>query len=134
MCVPSYPSSLLNLLTFLLTPTSPNILALNFFSLLEQKILFLAVFSVIALALTYLFHRWTRTIIYGDQTTNTEGLLRVTKKTSGWGLVLITFVLCVLYLPVSTIAVHGLVRAFRITSLSFGKASELNFFRTGMVI
>lgn len=89
------------------TSTRPNILALNFFPLLDQKILFFSLFAILALILTYIFHRATHSIIYDE--VNTEGLYRAPKQASGWGLVFVSFALCVVYLPISTIAVHGLV-------------------------
>lgn len=55
----------------------------------------------------YYFHRATRPIIYDER--NTEGLYRTAKTGSGWGLVFVSFTLCLIYLPISTIAVHGLV-------------------------
>jgi hypothetical protein len=55
----------------------------------------------------YYFHRATRPIIYDER--NTEGLYRTAKTGSGWGLVFVSFTLCLIYLPISTIAVHGVV-------------------------
>lgn len=91
---------------------SPNILALNVFPLLTQKIIFLVLVMLIALVLVYYFHRATRRLI--TPTSNTEGILSSGSKDSGsgWGVVLASFILIVLYLPISTIAVHGLVSAF----------------------
>jgi len=59
----------------------------------------------------YYFHRATRPIIYDER--NTEGLYRTVKTGSGWGLVFVSFTLCLIYLPISTIAVHGLVGPVR---------------------
>ncbi|KAF8316174.1 hypothetical protein DL93DRAFT_2154964 [Clavulina sp. PMI_390] len=91
----------------LLLGTIPNILALNFFTLIEQKLLFFSLFALCAICLLCIFHRYTRSIIYDEA--NTEGLYRTPATGTGWGLVWVSFTLCLVYLPISIIAVHGLM-------------------------
>lgn len=83
----------------------PNVLALNFASTLVQSLIFLVVFMAIAAILLYHFYCSTsRTrgsnAIEGLQQHDTQ---------SRWGVVIVTFLLTVIYLPLSTMAVHVLV-------------------------
>ncbi|KDQ63598.1 hypothetical protein JAAARDRAFT_119276 [Jaapia argillacea MUCL 33604] len=84
----------------------PNILALNFASTMTESIVYLLIFMAVACILLYLFHRATAE---SAQISVIEGLQRPTKPSSGWGIVIVSFLLTVIYLPLSTMAVHVLV-------------------------
>ncbi|KAJ6621702.1 hypothetical protein B0H10DRAFT_1789676 [Mycena sp. CBHHK59/15] len=86
--------------------TIPNILALNFVSSLNQSLLFLVLFMSLAVALLYMFRRAACNY---DRYQIVEGLQQVDSPRSRSGLVAITFLLTVIYLPLSTMAVHVLV-------------------------
>ncbi|KAF8632635.1 hypothetical protein AX15_001834 [Amanita polypyramis BW_CC] len=90
----------------LLLGTIPNVLALNFGNTLSQSILFLVMFMVIAFVLLYVLHRYS---MQCEHYTSMEGLQPGESKSSQWGLVIVTFLLTVIYLPLSTMAVHVLV-------------------------
>lgn len=85
--------------------TIPNVLALNFGSTMVQSLIFLVVFLVIACLLLYAFHKSTSRLA----TTATREGLQPQYDGSGWGVVITSFVLTILYLPLSTIALHALV-------------------------
>ncbi|TFK57131.1 hypothetical protein OE88DRAFT_1620976 [Heliocybe sulcata] len=85
--------------------TIPNVLALNFTTSLLEGLIFLIVFMIIAGILIYFFWRSTRDC----DTRVQEGLQRPANTSSGWGIVIITFVLTLIYLPLSTMAIHVLV-------------------------
>ncbi|KAM6498075.1 hypothetical protein JOM56_006023 [Amanita muscaria] len=104
--VPVKPNDLKNNWRKVLLGTIPNVLALNFGTTLSQSISFLVVFIVIALGLLYGFYRYTR---YCEQYNSIEGLQAIGNRSGQWGLVIITFLLTVIYLPLTTIAVHVLV-------------------------
>ncbi|KAG8929858.1 hypothetical protein FRC02_004984 [Tulasnella sp. 418] len=92
--------------------TIPNVLALNFAPVLTQSIIFLAIFQLISFGLLFYFHRATgHYMLYSPTLQQEEGLLARPEKdrSSGWGILVVSFVLMVLYLPISTIAVHALV-------------------------
>lgn len=81
-------------------------LALNFASTLAQSLVFLLVFMGIAAALLYCFYRST---FHCDRYNDIEGFQRTNHQGKQWGLVIVTFLLTVIYLPLSTMAVHVLV-------------------------
>ena len=86
-------------------PVSPNILALNIPTKLTQSLIFLSIFMVISGGLLYRFH--TATAHYSPDAFR-EGL-QARQPPSSWGIIAVSFILTVLYLPLSTIAVHGLL-------------------------
>lgn len=112
---------------------SPNILALNPSSSLLQSIVFLLLFMAIAALLLYYFYIATnalrpKDLIEGFQAPQSTASSRSiftrifhpfstpkpvskpsSKPSSGWDILLVTFFLTFLYLPLSTIAVHALV-------------------------
>jgi len=92
-------------LNHLLTFCSPNILALNFGSSFTQSLVFLCIFLVLTLLLLYYFHKTTAQL---KHKTIREGLQAVYDD-SGWVLIITTFGLTILYLPLSTIALHGIL-------------------------
>lgn len=83
----------------------PNVLALNFASTLGQSLIFLLIFMTIAALLLFYFYRWTSEY----RTSGAIEGLRSNKSIGRSGLVFITFCLTVIYLPLSTMAVHVLV-------------------------
>lgn len=83
----------------------PNILALNFGTVTSQSLLFLAIFIMIAALLLYFFYR----SICRDSCDSAEGLQQTKIHGKHWGLLLVTFSLTVIYLPLSTISIHVLV-------------------------
>jgi hypothetical protein len=85
---------------------SPNILALNFAPVVMESLIFLFILMTIAAGLLYYFYRAT---IQCDRYTSVEGLQQVETKGRQWGLVIVTFLLTVLYLPLCTMSVHVLV-------------------------
>ncbi|KII93751.1 hypothetical protein PLICRDRAFT_101645 [Plicaturopsis crispa FD-325 SS-3] len=86
--------------------TIPSILALNVASTLTQSLVLLSVLMGISALLLFYFYRATsRCLQFG----RAEGLQQAPEHHSHWGLVVATFVLTVLYLPLSTMAVHVLV-------------------------
>lgn len=86
--------------------TIPNILALNFASTVAQPLIFLVIFMVIAAGLLSLFYHSIRDY---DRYRTTEGLQAPNLNGGRWSLVIVTFLLTVIYLPLSTMAVHVLV-------------------------
>ncbi|GLB36113.1 hypothetical protein LshimejAT787_0304010 [Lyophyllum shimeji] len=86
--------------------TIPNVLALNFASTLVESLVFLLIFMAIAAALLFYFYRSS---VQCDRYGTVEGLQRPGAKGKQWGLVIVTFLLTVIYLPLSTMAVHVLV-------------------------
>ena len=86
--------------------TIPNILALNFHFTLIQSLTTLLFFLSITFLLLFLFVRKTRNC---NRYNTVEGLQPITDKPSSWSLLLITFFLTALYLPLSTLAMHVLV-------------------------
>ncbi|KAJ7492658.1 hypothetical protein FB451DRAFT_1219165 [Mycena latifolia] len=86
--------------------TIPNILALNFVTTVNKSLLFLLLFLLLAMVLLYFFHRASSNY---DRYRIVEGLQQVDSPRSRAGLVAITFLLTVIYLPLSTMAVHVLV-------------------------
>ncbi|KAG8801762.1 hypothetical protein FRC16_011205 [Serendipita sp. 398] len=85
--------------------TIPNVLALNIPTKLTQSLIFLAIFMVICGLLLYKFYTITRA--YAPSTFR-EGL-QARQPPSSWKIIAISFILTVLYLPLSTIAVHGVL-------------------------
>ncbi|KAF5374814.1 hypothetical protein D9758_000330 [Tetrapyrgos nigripes] len=85
--------------------TIPNVLALNFASTIIQSLIFLVVFMVIASGLLYRFYKSAR---HSDRYNCVEGLQQ---KDLGkqWGLIAVTFLLTLIYLPMSTMAIHVIV-------------------------
>ncbi|KAF9453858.1 hypothetical protein P691DRAFT_771149 [Macrolepiota fuliginosa MF-IS2] len=86
--------------------TIPNIIALNFASVLTQSLVFLLIFMAIAFGLLYYFYRAR---VHCDRYNTIEGLRQTEAEGSRWGLLVVTFLLTVIYLPMSTMAVHVLV-------------------------
>ncbi|KAL5495406.1 hypothetical protein ACEPAI_869 [Sanghuangporus weigelae] len=84
----------------------PNVLALNFGTTFVQSTTVLAIFIVICMVLLYLF--WSMTNRIQDQTVQ-EGFPPERQKSSGWGLIAVSFTLSVLYLPLSTVVTHALL-------------------------
>ena len=63
-------------------------------------------FMTIASILLFIFYRYSRQCeLYNVR----EGLQASTNRNSQWGLVIVTFLLTIIYLPLSTMAVHVLV-------------------------
>lgn len=89
-----------------LTCRSPNVLALNFASTLTQSLLFLVLFIAITAGLLFYFYRST---LHCDRYNRIEGLQHTETRGNRWGLVIVTFLLTVIYLPLSTMAVHVIV-------------------------
>ena len=86
--------------------TSPNVLALNFASTLTQSLLYLVLFIGITACLLFYFYRST---LHCDRYNRIEGLQHTETRGTRWGLVIVTFLLTVIYLPLSTMAVHVIV-------------------------
>ncbi|CAK5280520.1 unnamed protein product [Mycena citricolor] len=86
--------------------TIPKILALNFMSSLTQALIFLVLFFCVAMVLLYFF---LRAAAKSDRYRVAEGLQQTGVTSTRTGLVVITFLITVLYLPLSTLAVHVLV-------------------------
>lgn len=84
---------------------SPNVLALNIPTKLTQSLIFLAIFMVISGILLYRFY--VGTSLYSPSAFR-EGL-QSRRPPSSWGIIAVSFTLTVLYLPLSTIAMHGLL-------------------------
>jgi hypothetical protein len=85
--------------------TIPNMLALNFASTIIQSLLYLLIFLSISSALLFYFWRVTERCA---ELQNLEGLQVAETKNYGVATVCVTFILAVIYLPVSTMAVHVL--------------------------
>ncbi|KAK0506489.1 hypothetical protein EDD18DRAFT_1455799 [Armillaria luteobubalina] len=86
--------------------TIPNIIALNFASTLIQSLVYLIVFFAISSGLLYYFFR---SALSCDRYTCIEGLQQTVQEGKRWALLIVTFILTVVYLPLSTMAVHVLV-------------------------
>uniref|UniRef100_A0A0W0F5N8 T6SS Phospholipase effector Tle1-like catalytic domain-containing protein n=1 Tax=Moniliophthora roreri TaxID=221103 RepID=A0A0W0F5N8_MONRR len=86
--------------------TVPNVLALNLASGLTESLIFLGVFMALASLLLYKFWRSARN---SDRYTRIEGLQQTDPESKQWKLIIITFLLTLIYLPMSTMAVHVLV-------------------------
>ncbi|RPD55808.1 hypothetical protein L227DRAFT_614942 [Lentinus tigrinus ALCF2SS1-6] len=84
----------------------PNVLAFNFASTLLQSLILLVVFMIIAGVLLYFFMRMTAACC---SVIIPEGLQSTTYLKHSWSVLLCSFVLTVIYLPLSTMAVHVLV-------------------------
>ena len=84
----------------------PNVLALNFASAVAQPLIFLVIFMAIAAGLLYHFYRST---CHYDRYNTAEGLRLPDWNGSRWSLVIVTFLLTVIYLPLTTMAIHVLV-------------------------
>ena len=80
----------------------PNILALNFATTLVQSLIFLLIFMGLAGLLLYAFHRSTAPC---KRYSSLEGFQQP-DRSSGRGIVITSFLLTVIYLPLSTLAVH----------------------------
>ncbi|KAG9029422.1 hypothetical protein FRB95_005315 [Tulasnella sp. JGI-2019a] len=92
----------------LLLGVIPNVLALNI-SALTQSVVVFVVFQLCTFGLVIYFHWQTRVYIHIQPMH--EGIFQLPEsaKSRGWGLLLVSFLLMVLYLPVSTLTVHALV-------------------------
>ncbi|KDR84944.1 hypothetical protein GALMADRAFT_1322109 [Galerina marginata CBS 339.88] len=86
--------------------TIPNVLALNFAPVVVQSLLFLVLVMAVGAALLSYFYRST---IQCDRYTSVEGLQKTESKGNQWGIVIVTFLLIILYLPLSTMSLHVLV-------------------------
>ncbi|KAF9568432.1 hypothetical protein CPC08DRAFT_702456 [Agrocybe pediades] len=86
--------------------TIPNVLALNFAPVVIQSLLFLAAVMLVGGCLLFYFHRCTT---HCDRYTSIEGLQQTETKGSQWGIVIVTFLLIIIYLPLSTMSLHVLV-------------------------
>ncbi|KAG8896999.1 hypothetical protein FRB99_008521 [Tulasnella sp. 403] len=88
--------------------TVPNILALNI-SVLTQSIVFFTIFQIVTLLLVLYFHHATDRFVR-EQPMH-EGLVELPEaiKGRGWDVLFVSFLLIILYLPISTLTVHGLV-------------------------
>jgi hypothetical protein len=84
---------------------SPNILALNIPTELTQSFIFLGIFMAISGILLHRFY--VVTSLYSPSAFR-EGL-EARHPPSSWGIIAASFTLTVLYLPLSTIAMHGLL-------------------------
>ncbi|KAI0724627.1 hypothetical protein C8T65DRAFT_7352 [Cerioporus squamosus] len=84
----------------------PNVLAFNFASTLVQSLILLVVFMIVAGILLYVFMRMTAACC---SVVIPEGLQSATYLKHTWLVLLCSFVLTVIYLPLSTMAVHVLV-------------------------
>ncbi|KAF9496158.1 hypothetical protein BDN71DRAFT_1482328 [Pleurotus eryngii] len=104
--VPVTDTDVVNSWRQLFLGTIPNILALNFASNILQSLIYLAVFMAIAGGLLYYFFRSTPLC---DRYTAIEGLQRSEPKSGKWGILIVSFLLTALYLPLSTMAVHVIV-------------------------
>ncbi|KAI0825060.1 hypothetical protein BC628DRAFT_1321069 [Trametes gibbosa] len=85
---------------------SPNVLALNLASSLVQSLVLLIAFMTIAGILLFFWQRMTSaccSVIIPEGLRSTEYLR------NSWAVVIVTFILTVIYLPLSTMAVHVLV-------------------------
>src|ERR1700722_1704638 len=90
----------------LIIGTSPNVLAFNFASTVLESLLFLVIFMGMAAVLLYHFYRAT---LHYERRDSVEGLQQPEPKGENWGLVIVSFLLAVIYLPLSTLAVHVLI-------------------------
>jgi hypothetical protein len=84
----------------------PNILALNFASTLGQSLIFLLIFMAICSVMLHYFYRLTS---HHNHYNAIEGLQQPEPASKQWGLVMVSFLLTVIYLPLSTMAVHVIV-------------------------
>ncbi|KAG8849341.1 hypothetical protein FRB96_000877 [Tulasnella sp. 330] len=92
----------------LLLGVIPNVLALNI-SALTQSVVVFVIFQLCTLGLVIYFHYQTRVYIHTQPMHEGVFQLPESAKSRGWGLLLVSFLLMVLYLPVSTLTVHALV-------------------------
>ncbi|KAL0581635.1 hypothetical protein V5O48_000451 [Marasmius crinis-equi] len=104
--VPIKGESLGNYWRQLFLGTIPNVLALNFASDLSKSLIFLVIFMLLASGLLYRFWRSARKV---DRYARIEGLQQCDKDGKEWKLLVITFLLTLIYLPLSTMAIHVLV-------------------------
>lgn len=88
------------------TADSPNVLALNFAPIIIQSLVFLIIFMIFGTALLYYFYLTT---MQCDRYNSVEGLQQTETRGRQWGLMIVTFLLIILYLPLSTMSVHVLV-------------------------
>ncbi|EIW64596.1 uncharacterized protein TRAVEDRAFT_55490 [Trametes versicolor FP-101664 SS1] len=86
--------------------TIPNVLALNLASNLVQSLALLVILMTIAGVLLFIWLRMTHACC---SVTVPEGLQATKYLRNSWAVVIVTFVLTVIYLPLSTMAVHVLV-------------------------
>ncbi|KAJ8083971.1 hypothetical protein PM082_002738 [Marasmius tenuissimus] len=86
--------------------TIPNVLALNFASDLSKSLIFLVIFMILASGLLY---RFWKSAMKCDRYARIEGLRQNDKEGKEWKLLVITFLLTLIYLPISTMAIHVLV-------------------------
>jgi len=85
--------------------TIPNILALNIPTKLKQSLVFLIVLMVICGILLYRFY-----LLTGEYCTRFLKEGRQSRQPPpSWSTIIVTFLLIVLYLPLSTIAMHGIL-------------------------
>lgn len=84
----------------------PNVLALNFGTSLTESLVLLVVLMTIAAVLLLYFWRVTR-LCYGVRVSEGQQPMDYPKNT--WLVIIVSFLLTVIYLPISTLAVHVLV-------------------------
>lgn len=87
---------------------SPNVIAFNFGSTFLQSIVFMGIIMTLTTILLYLF--WSATNKCEPPDID-EGLPINSSRKSEWSLIVVSFFLSVMYLPLSTIATHALVWA-----------------------
>ncbi|KAF8922598.1 hypothetical protein CPB85DRAFT_1467779 [Mucidula mucida] len=104
--VPLFGNDISNQWHQLLLGTIPNIIAMNFASSVIQSLILLVIFLTLSSGLLYYFYRSTRNC---DRYNRVEGLQQTAPEGKQWVLLVVTFILTVLYLPLSTMAVHVLV-------------------------
>ncbi|KAI0348576.1 hypothetical protein BDW22DRAFT_1319309 [Trametopsis cervina] len=86
--------------------TIPNILAFNFASGIRIATIMLVVFMIFSGVLLYLFHRATSVCC---RIGSPEGFQQPPLLKNQWSLVVVSFLLTAIYLPLSTMAVHVIV-------------------------
>jgi len=74
--------------------------------MIAQSLFFLILFMTIAAVLLYYFYRSS---FHCNRYPAVEGLQQPGLKSSRWGVLIVTFLLTVIYLPLSTMAIHVLV-------------------------
>lgn len=91
--------------TILTALFSPNVLALNVVHTLVGSFIMLTVSIAVAGLLLYYFHLSTKRIALASSREGLQG-----KDTgAGWGVIFASFILTVIYLPLSTVSVHALL-------------------------
>lgn len=84
---------------------SPNVLALNFSTTLVESFILLTVLMTLSGLLLYYFYVSTARVALASSREGLQGK----DAGAGWGIVFTSFTLTLIYLPLSTIAVHALL-------------------------